>query len=362
MILPADAAGGAVAPATIRPVSPASKPLASATAVGAVAQAVRQAPGRVGLLLGGEALRAASLDIAGGIAAAHDARLFAGMFFARAERGRGRIPVARIPYPVDQAVEALRDIDVLVLVGDAEPVAFFAYPGKPSRLARDGCVSTLAPPGHDLRQALEALAAELGVARTRAETVRQPPPEPGKPKGLLTDDAIAMMVAALLPDQAIVCDEGITAARRFFSLSEFAAPHDYLMITGGAIGIGIPLATGAAIACPGRKVVTLQADGSGMYTVQGLWTQARENLDVLTIIFSNRAYAILQGELRALGVTETGRNAERMMSLRHPDLDWVSLAGGMGVEAARATTCEEFLPLLAMALRRPGPFLIEAVI
>jgi acetolactate synthase-1/2/3 large subunit len=156
--------------------------------------------------------------------------------------------------------------------------------------------------------------------------------------------------------------KAITSARRFFALSAFAAPHDYMMTTGGSIGGGIPMATGAAIACPGRKVINLEADGSGMYTVQGLWTQARENLDVVTIVFSNRTYAILHGEMRNVGVGAIGENARRMLDLDHPSLDWVSLAKGMGVEAARADTCERFDALLDSALSRTGPFLIEAVI
>src|SRR5690606_6333517 len=161
---------------------------------------------------------------------------------------------------------------------------------------------------------------------------------------------------------AIVCDESITAGARFFGLSHDSAPHDYLRITGGAIGIGIPLAAGAAVACPDRKVVGLQADGSGMYTVQGLWTQARENLDVVTVVFANRSYAILEGEMRNVGVNHFGRNARRMLTLDEPALDWVSMARGMGVEAGRAETVEDFIRLFDGALRQRGPFLIEAVV
>src|SRR5262249_37910855 len=182
------------------------------------------------------------------------------------------------------------------------------------------------------------------------------------PEGTLTADAVALAVARMLPDNAIICDESITSARHFFALSQQAPPHDYLQITGGAIGIGIPLATGAATACPDRKIIGLEADGSGMYTVQGLWTQARENPDVVTVIFANRAYAILQGEMRNVGVNNFGTNAGRMLSLDEPALDWVAMAKGMGVEAARATTVEEFTRLFSGALGRRGPFLIEAVI
>lgn len=221
---------------------------------------------------------------------------------------------------------------------------------------------TLAAHGQDLHAALEALRDELGVKPSQQTVFATAFPDEATPSGKLTDDAIALSVARKLPDNAIVCDEAVTSARRFFALSAFAAPHDYMMGTGGSIGGGIPMATGAAIACPDRKVINLEADGSGMYTVQGLWTQARENLDVVTIIFSNRTYAILHGEMRNVGVNAIGENARRMLDLDHPALDWVSLARGMGVEAARADTCERFDALLDGALSRRGPFLIEAVI
>jgi acetolactate synthase-1/2/3 large subunit len=248
-----------------------------------------------------------------------------------------------------------------VLVGPPEPVAFFAYPGKPSKLVRDECiVLTLAKPGDDLKGALEALHAELGIKRTHPLPSASPNQDGSTPIGALTDDAVAVIVARKIPENAIVCDEAITSARRFFGLSASAAPHDFMMTTGGSIGGGIPQATGAAVACPDRKVINLQADGSAMYTVQGLWTQARENLDVTTIIFSNRSYAILHAEMRNVGVQSIGRNARRMLDLDDPPLDWVSLARGMGVEAAVATSCEAFSSLLDAALSRRGPFLIEA--
>jgi acetolactate synthase-1/2/3 large subunit len=169
-------------------------------------------------------------------------------------------------------------------------------------------------------------------------------------------------VVAQLPDNAIICDESVSSGREFFPMSYHAAPHDYLQITGGAIGIGLPLATGAAIASPQRKVVTLQADGSAMYTVQALWTQARERLNVVTVIFSNRRYNILHGELKDVGAGLPGVNARRMLDIDDPALNWVALANGMGVEAARAATAEQFNDLLAAAFKTDQPFLIEAVI
>jgi len=363
LILPADAAWGEVAAISPDKVKLAPPPAVDMDAMRKVAEAIRAAPGRVGMVVRGQAARSDALEIAGRISAAGDVRLFSEVLIARMQRGRGRFAPTRIPYPVDAAIATLRGIDVLVLVGANEPVAFFAYPGKPGRLVRDDCeVLSLATHGEDLKAALEALADELGIKPAQQFTVATAFPDEPAPSGTLTDDAIALSVARKLPANAIVCDEAITSARRSFALSAYAAPHDYMMGTGGSIGGGIPMATGAAIACPDRKVINLEADGSGMYTVQGLWTQAREKLDVVTIIFSNRTYAILHGEMRNVGVNAFGENARRMLDLDHPALDWVALANGMGVEAARADTCERFDALLDSALSRPGPFLIEAVI
>ncbi|AZO11291.1 MULTISPECIES: acetolactate synthase large subunit [unclassified Mesorhizobium] len=363
LILPADAAWGEASVVSSAKVELAPPPAVDMNTVRNVAEAIRAAPGRVGMILRGPAARADGLEIAGQIAAAMDVRLFSEVLVARMQRGRGRVAPARIPYPIDAARAFLADIDVLILVGAKEPVAFFAYPGKPGRLVREGCaVMSLAEHGQDLETALALLRDELGIKPSQPVAAATAFPDEPTPRGKLTDDAIALSVARRLPDNAIVCDEAVTSARRYFALSAFAAQHDYMMTTGGSIGEGMPMATGAAIACPGRKVVNLEADGSGMYTVQALWTQAREKLDVVTIVFSNRTYAILHGEMRNVGVNAIGENARRMLDLDQPALDWVSLANGMGVEAARADTCERFDALLDSALSRPGPFLIEAVI
>ncbi len=366
LILPGDAAWSDCPAEQPDPVALSFQPPAAVDerTIRAVATALRQAKGRCGLMLGGAAARTGALDIAGRIAAATGARLFGGMFIARVERGQGRVPIERIPYPVDQALEVLRDIDLMVLVGAPAPVAFFAYPGKPSGLMRAGAeVMTLAVPGQDLVGALDALADFLGGPGGEKLL---PAPAPGldaAPNGALTDEAMSRIVAQLLPEGTILIDEALTSARAVYALTEGAAPHDYVMAcTGGAIGAGPPVATGAAVACPDRKVLNLQADGSGMYTVQALWTQARENLDVVTIVYANRAYAILQTEMRNVGVNSFGRNADRMLRLDEPVLDWVSLANGMGVEGASVETAEGFYSVLDYALARKGPFLIEAVI
>lgn len=271
---------------------------------------------------------------------------------------------ARLPYAVEQAVAALAEFEVAICVGGHQPVAFFAYPGKPGRLLPQGCeVIELAGHEHDLAATLKALAGEVGAGSgapfaSGRLTQRDIP----APVGPLNAETVSIAVARALPENAIVCDESVTSGGRLAALAPGLPPHDHLMLTGGAIGIGIPLAAGAAIACPDRKVVALQADGSGMYTVQGLWTQAREHLDVVTVVLANRAYAILQGEMRNVGVNRFGRNASRMLGLDDPALDWCALATGMGVEAGRAATVEEFTALLDAALSRRGPFLIEALI
>jgi acetolactate synthase I/II/III large subunit len=363
LILPADAAWGEVSETPItRSAIPDPEPVAAESVV-AAAKAVRSGR-RAALMLTGRALRADALEIAGRIAEATGLRLTAQQFNGRVERGVGRVPVSRVPYLIDQALEMLRDVDVLILVGGRVPVAFFAYPGKPGRLVRDDCeVIELARVGQDLRGALAWLADELGVRSDGpAPVVSSVSVADTLPTGRLTEEAISLAVARMMPENTIICDESVSSGRQFFALSQSSVPHDYLHITGGSIGIGIPLAAGAAVACPDRKVIGLQADGSGMYTVQGLWTQARESLDVVTVVFSNRAYAVLHGEMRNVGVNDFGRNAKRMLNLDEPALDWLAMAKGMGVEAGRATTVKEFVRLFEGALSRHGPFLIEAIL
>jgi acetolactate synthase-1/2/3 large subunit len=310
--------------------------------------------------LSGPALREPGLTLAGRIAASTGARLVAQTLNARTERGAGRVAVEFLPYPVDEALAALAGTRQLLLVGSKAPVAFFAYPGKPSELSPEGCeVVTLATPAEDVVGALEALAEELGAAQAPPLQALETSPPGG---GRVNFDTAAAAVAALLPEDAIVVDEALTGAAAFLSGTRGAAPHDYLQVTGGAIGIGPPLATGAAVACPDRKVVCLQADGSAMYTVQALWTQAREGLDVTTVILDNRSYAILKGELANVGAADAGRKAHDMMELDRPALDWVSMARGMGVEAGRAATVEELGRQLEAGLRSQGPYLIDLIL
>jgi acetolactate synthase-1/2/3 large subunit len=196
-----------------------------------------------------------------------------------------------------------------------------------------------------------------------AAPVLATPALPDAPTGGALDQfAIGAILARLMPEGAIVSDESATNGLGPMTATTGARPHDWLSNTGGAIGQGIPVATGAAVAAPGRKVINLQADGSAMYTLQALWTQAREKLDVVTIIFANRSYAILTHELERVGAADAGPRAMAMFDLGNPALDWVALARGMGVEGSRATTPAEFEAQLASALAKSGPHLIEAVV
>ncbi len=298
--------------------------------------------------------------LAGHIAAKSGARLLAQTLNARVERGAGRVAVDFFPYPVDDALAALADVRHLVLVGSKAPVAFFAYPNKPSILSPPKCeIHTLAAPEEDVVGALEALADEINAPENTPLQARN---TPALPDSAMTPIAAATAVGALLPEGAIVVEEALTAASAFMSQTRGAAPHDCLQVTGGAIGIGLPLATGAAVACPDRKVVCLQADGSAMYTVQALWTQAREGLDVTTVVLNNRSYAILKRELANVGAGEAGRRALDLMELDRPALDWVGLTRSMGVEAGRAMTTGELGRQLAAGLRAEGPCLIDLVL
>jgi acetolactate synthase I/II/III large subunit len=361
LILPADAAWTETHAPLSQVASPAARVAVSQQQIRDAAAAIRSGK-RTTLMLSDVALRADALEVAGRIAKATGVGLISQQSNARMERGAGRVAIERVPYPIEQAVETLKHVEQLILVGAKAPVAFFAYPGKPGVMTPEQCaIIPLADPGHDLLHALQWLADELGVGRE----VQADMPElkrPELPTGRLTPNAVATALAALMPEGAILCDESVTSGRNLFQFTRSVPQHDYLQLTGGAIGLGLPLAAGAAIACPDRKVICLEADGSGMYTVQALWTHAREALDVVTIVFANRSYAILHGELRGIGDGEPGANARRMLDIDQPALQWTHLATGMGVEAARATTAEEFGHALQAALSRKGPFLIEAVI
>ena len=313
------------------------------------------------ILLGGRALREDGLAIAGRVAKATGARLLSETFAARMQRGAGRCPVERLQYFSEHVSGQLAGLEQIILVGTQAPVSFFAYPGKESWLVPEGCeVHELANVDQDINAALETLAARLG-AEIEADTTPAAAPFP-PPDGLLTPIAMGQSLTLLMPHDAIVSDEAATCGLGMFPATENAPPHDWLMLTGGAIGQGLPLSLGAAIACPDRKVIALQADGSAMYTVQALWSMARENTDVTVVIMNNRSYAILNIELARVGAGQPTPKTLSMLDLSHPDLDWVAIAEGMGIPATRATNAEEFHQQFADAMEGQGPCLIEAMV
>lgn len=360
LILPADVSWGEGATPCPPPPPPAPLP-ADDTTVAAIAGAV-QGGGKTALLLGGQALREPALLAAARIAARSGVNLFCEVFPTRLERGAGLPSVERIAYLAELATLQLTGIEHLVLVDAKPPVSFFAYPGKASDLVPDGCtVHTLATPAQDATASLVKLAAALDA--TQAAPALQPALRPIRPRGRLTAAKVCKAVGHLLPERAIVVDEAITSGLLLGAMTAGAPRHDLLTLTGGAIGQGLPNAVGAAIACPDRPVIALVGDGSAMYTLQALWTMAREHLDVTTIIFNNASYSVLNVELERVGAEATpGSKAKAQLDLHGPVLDFCRLAQGMGVHAARADTAEAFCKALEYALAQPGPHLIEAVV
>jgi acetolactate synthase I/II/III large subunit len=273
-------------------------------------------------------------------------------------RGRGRYAIDRIPYVIEQALPILKDFKNIVLVEANDPVAFFAYPNKPSMLKPEGCeVHRVTSWGENSVGALAALAGALGAKP--ADAVPQKPMDIAKPTGALNHASIAQAIAMAIPENAIVVDESITTGRQFFPPTAAAKPHDWLQNMGGSIGFSPPVATGAAVACPDRKVICMVGDGSAMYTIQALWTQARESLNVVTIVFANRIYQILRGEFDGVGAGDPGQRAMDMLKLDRPTIDFVALAKGLGVPARAVTTADEFNKALEEAIAEPGPRLIE---
>jgi acetolactate synthase I/II/III large subunit len=361
LILPADASwndGGEVA--TPMPVcAPARVP---SEKIREVVQTLRRHEPTV-IVLSGAALMERGLAAAQRIADATGARLFTPSQVPRMARGRGRPRVDRIPYVVERALEVLAGTRHVILAAAKPPTAFFAYPGKPSLVyPADAAVHTLAAIDEDVVHALEALADEVGKGGNGdtgvipgaavAAMAREPISGPFDPI------AFAHLFARLIPENAIVMEEAVTSGRALFAPTFDAAPHDWLQVTGGAIGQGLPCATGAAIASPDRKVVCLEADGSGMYSLQALWTQAREKCDVVNVIFANRTYRILQGELKSVGA-QPGPASEELFDLARPTLDWVKMSEGLGVEATRVEGMDAFADVFRSACARRGPFLIE---
>ena len=373
LVLPADVSwseGGAIAPPrapahTSTPTStqaptPTSTqaPTPTPTSTQAVDCGRLLSPGAM-LLLGGTALTERGLRAASRISAATGARLLAETFPARMERGAGVPAVDRLAYLAEQAGVQLAGLDHLILAGARSPVSFFAYPGRPSDLA-PGPVTVLAEPDQDAEAALEELAGQVaaGTSPVVPPSSSPPPAEPG-PLGPVN---LANTIAASLPEHAIVMDEANTSGFALPQALARAPQHSLLTLTGGSIGQGLPAATGAAIAAPDRPVLSLEADGSALYTIQALWTQAREQLNVTTVLINNAAYAILRMELARTGSAQAGPRASRMLDLSDPTPDFTQISTGLGVPATRVTTAGELDRALRLAYAEPGPHLIEAIV
>jgi acetolactate synthase-1/2/3 large subunit len=359
LILPADVSwSDGASPATL-PSRP-TPPRASEAEIEAISKLL-QGREKSAILLGGQAAREAGLFAAARIAAATGTKLLTEVFPARLERGAGLPRIEQLAYFPELASVQLGGLKHLILADAKAPVSFFAYPGKKSYLVPDGCeVHELAGPGDDAVGTLQALTEAVGAAEGVPDV--QQPARPERPTGSLTAEAVCQAVGAILPEGAIVSDEAITSGLAMSANTAGAPRHDWLTLTGGAIGQGLPVAVGAAIACPDRPVLALEGEGSAMYTIQSLWTMAREQLDVTVVIFNNRSYAILNIELERVKARAAGPRAKSQLDLSGPDLDFVQVATGLGVPAVRPETGEELVGALERALAEPGPHLIEVVV
>jgi len=359
LIVPADVSWEEAAEPAASPQPVAPSPVSPAI-VETAATAIRSGR-QTGILLGGMALREPGLVAAARIATASGSKLFAERNMTRLERGAGLPAVERLAYWPELVSKQLDGLELLILAGAATPYSSFAYRGKDSCLVPAGCdVHEFAPPTSDVVTSLERLVDALDAGDATA--VLQTPAVPPRPEGPLTAEKVCQAVGATLPEGAILSDEALTSALTLPVKTAGAPRHDWLTLTGGAIGQGLPVAAGAAIACPERPVISLQADGSALYTPQSLWTMAREQLNVTVVIFNNRSYAILNAEFARIGVKQAGPRAKAQLELSNPDIEFVALARGFGVPSRRVDEAEQLTSALEQAIAEPGPHLIEAVI
>jgi acetolactate synthase-1/2/3 large subunit len=358
LILPADSAWLETTTQPVIAQKP-QRPAPSGGAVEAAARAIKAAKKPV-VLIGGQACRAEGLKEAARLQAA-GVQVFSDTFVARQPRGAGAFAPRRTQYFGEMALAEFEGVDLMVFAGTTQPVAFFAYPNRPSVLVPETAKSlSLADRAEDAVAGLAALADALGAPK---EGPVQPLKLPdAAPTGPLSPQLAGISVARHLPEGAIVCDDSVTSGGGVAVPSMTARPHEVLALTGGAIGAGLPLAVGAAVACPDRKVVSLNGDGAAMYTLQALWTIAREGLDVTAIVFANNTYRILNIEMMRTGAGQAGPQAAKLLELGDPAIDWVSVAKGLGVPAVRCATAEEFETAFANAMAKRGPMFIEAAI
>lgn len=344
------------------PILPDAPPPLEDELVKQAVDALEHHPTTTAIIVNGRALRREGLEIKSRITQKTGCAVYAPCFPARLDRGAGLPFIARLPYFPEMVQERLAAYDHLILIGAfTHPVSFFKYEGIPSDLVPDGCsVIDLAQREHDTIEALRVLEEAVNAGSLDAHV--QDYALPDAPTGAISRKTFGASIARALPENAIVSDTGSTSSAPIFHSTQSAHPHSSLYLTGGGIGQGFPVATGAAVACPDRPVVALQSDGGGLYTLQALWTQAREQLNVTTILFSNRKYQILQTELARAGIEIPGPVATAMTELDNPELDWCRLAEGFGVSASRPSTAESFEESLKKAIAEPGPHLIELLI
>ena len=360
LILPGEASwGDAGEPRKYQstPISPGAK-MPEADRVGHVARVLRSGEPAL-MVFGGHATRGRALELAGRVAAHIKCRIAAQFFTTRLERGAGRTPLERIPYYVPAALEFLKGFKHIITVETGEPIAFFHYPGKPSLLKPEGCVvHPLVMPDEDSVAGLEMLMDALGAGKT-GPAMAQARLDTGVPAGKLDPKSIAQALAAALPENAVLVDESLTTGRETFGITAGARPHDVLQNMGGSIGFGTPVATGAALACPDRRVFCMVGDGSAMYTIQSLWTQAREGLNVTTIIFANHSYQILKVEFGNMGFGTPGPQAMGLIDIDRPRIDWVAMGKSMGCPAVRVDNAGDFYREMVDSAKESGPKLIE---
>lgn len=358
LILPGDTSWGDAGEVPSFPVELPEPAAPSQERIDHIARTIKGAQEPVLVILAGLATHGPAVELAGRLAAATGARIATQFFTARIERGAGRAPLERIPYFVPAALEYLAPFRRIITLETTEPIAFFSYPGSPSLLKHpDAAVHTLSETGEDSAKALEMLLDALGATNTAP--ILQPRIETPVPQGKLDPTSIAHALAAAMPEHCILVDESLTTGRQSMGLTAGALPHDTIQNMGGSIGYGTPVATGAAIACPDRRVFTIVGDGSAMYTIQSLWTQARESLNVTTIVFANHSYQILKSEYANMGFGAPGPQALAMIDIGNPRIDWVAMGTSMGVPSVRVETAEDFHAQMVRTVGESGPALIE---
>jgi acetolactate synthase-1/2/3 large subunit len=366
LVLPADCAWSNEEPDVIAKADMPALLAVSADVVENAAKALRKASNQT-LYVGGTACLEEGLQAAGRIAEKLGCRLVMETFAPRISRGSGRVSPTRLNYFAEQAAEDLKGCDLLLIAGSKPPVSFFAYPGIESELTPKGAkVVHLGGPADNITQALNDLANALDAKPDPELAPRAHAPEITAPAEALNPGYVGLSLLRHMPEGSVICDDATTSGMGIYPWLENGPEHEWLCLTGGAIGMGMPLSVGAAFATPDKQVFALCGDGAAAYTLQALWTQAREKQNIINVVFANHSYLVLNFELARVGAGEPGPAAQAMLDLSNPKMDWVKLSEGFGVPAKRASTVGEFDDALQAALKacenNEGPQLIVAEI